>query len=126
MTSTDEQFDAMASSQRRQLLVQLLVDGPQSVPSLSSASSDLLHAHPKVLQKYLSGSEEVASANKADIRTYHVHLPMLAEYEYIEWNRDAHFVTRGANFDDVRPLLELLDDQRNGRAARDAPLSVRK
>lgn len=126
MSGTDEQFDAMANSHRRKLLVRLLVDGPQSIPYLSSASRDLLEAHPTVLQEYLSGSEEVASANKAAIRTYHVHLPKLAEYGYIEWNRDAHLVTRGANFDDVRPLLELLDDQRVGHSAREASLFIRK
>ena len=125
MTSNDEPFDAMADSQRRQLLAQLLVEDPQPIPYLSNVSRDLLQAHPTVLREYLSGPEEVDSANKADIRTYHVHLPKLAEYEYVEWNRDAHLVTRGADFDDVRPLVETLDEHRDECPVKDAPLFSR-
>lgn len=126
MTNNDEAFDAMASSQRRQLLVQLLVDGPQPIPYLSTVSRELLQAHPTVLREYLTGSVEVASADKADIRDYHVHLPKLAEYDYIDWDRDAHVVTRGPDFDDVRPLLQLLDDHPDDRAATRSTLPVEK
>ena len=126
MSNHDDQLDAMANSQRRQLLVQLLVDGPQSIPYLSSVSRELLQAHPAVLEEYLSGPEEVDSANKADIRTHHVHLPKLAKYEYIEWHQDAHLATKGADFDDVKPLLESLDGTQDEHPARDASLVNQK
>lgn len=38
----------------------------------------------------------------------HLHLPKLADYEFIEWNKDTHEVTKGPKFDEIRPLLELL------------------
>lgn len=126
MAANDEVFDAMADRQRRQLLGQLLADGPQPVPYLSTVSREILQAHPAVLREYLAGSEEVADANKADIRTHHVYLPKLAEYNYIEWDRDAHVVTSGPSFDDVRPLLELLDEQRDDRRPNSASLTIHK
>ena len=126
MTGYDEAFDTVANSRRRQLLVQLLVDGPQPIPYLSTESRELLEAHPAVLREYLTGSMEVARANKADIRSYHVHLPKLAEDNYIEWAQDAHLVTKGANFDDLRPILELLDDQPDEQLGTGVPLANQK
>ncbi|WP_436927670.1 hypothetical protein [Halosimplex amylolyticum] len=41
----------------------------------------------------------------------HVHLPKLADYRFIEWNQGTHEVTKGPKFDEIRPLLELLDDR---------------
>lgn len=126
MTDNDEAFDAMANHQRRQLLDRLLDEGPQPVPYLSSVSREILQAHTDVLREYLAGPEEVTNANKADIRTHHVHLPKLAEYDYVDWDRDAHVVTKGGDFDDVRPLLELADDQRNDYPAIKTSLSIQK
>lgn len=120
----DEAFDAMADLQRRQLLVRLAYDDPQPVPRLSTASRELLEAHERFLREYLTGSYEVRDADKAAIRAYHVHLPKLVAYDYVEWHRDAHLVTRGPDFDDLRPLLELVDDRRDGQPPEDAPLIV--
>lgn len=36
------------------------------------------------------------------------HLSKLADYGFVDWNRDTHRVRKGRNFDDIRPLLELL------------------
>lgn len=44
------------------------------------------------------------------IELRHCHLPMLADSELIEWNRDHNKIAKGARFDDVEPLLELLVD----------------
>lgn len=112
MITNDEVFDALADVQRRRVLIQLLNSDSEAVPHISSASQEVLQAHEKVLQEYLSGSEEVADADKAVVRTYHVHLPKLVESLYVDWDRGNHLVTKGANYDEVRPLLELVDERR--------------
>ncbi|WP_254544885.1 transcriptional regulator [Halomarina pelagica] len=38
-----------------------------------------------------------------------VHLPKLADYGFIEWDRNTHEVMKGPKFDEIRPLLELLE-----------------
>ncbi len=38
----------------------------------------------------------------------HCQLPMLAQSELIEWDRERNTVARGVRFDDAKPLLELL------------------
>lgn len=40
----------------------------------------------------------------------HTHLPKLKEEDLIEWDRDDGRVTRGSDFDEIEPLLELFDD----------------
>jgi hypothetical protein len=42
----------------------------------------------------------------------HVHLPMLESQGYVSWDRDAGVVTRGPAFAELRPLLELIEDNR--------------
>jgi len=126
MTGNDEAFEALADRRRRQLLVDLLHDDSLLVPQLSGASRDLLAAHESLLGEYLSGQREVDGADKTDVRTYHVHLPMLVEYGYVEWDRDAHLVTRGPEFDDLRPLLEVVDGRRGERLLSGAPVPIRR
>lgn len=112
MITNDDVFDALADVQRRRVLIQLLYSDSENVPHLSNASQDMLQAHEEVLQEYLSGAEEIANADKAVIRTYHVHLPKLVESLYVEWDRGNHLVTKGPKYDEVRPLLELVDERR--------------
>ncbi|MGA9401220.1 hypothetical protein [Haladaptatus sp.] len=38
----------------------------------------------------------------------HVHLPKLEDYGYIDWNRISEQVTKGPQFDEIKPLLTLL------------------
>jgi hypothetical protein len=57
-----------------------------------------------------SDPEAIDDATPTEIRTtlYHVHLPKLAEADYIEWNADSHMIRRGPNFDEIAPLLRLM------------------
>lgn len=86
----------------------------------------MLEAHEALLREYLAGSTEIADADKADIRTHHVHLPKLVEYGHIEWNHDTHVTTKGPKFDDVRPLLEDVDADHGEQPVNRASLSVQK
>jgi GAF domain-containing protein len=48
------------------------------------------------------------------IRLHHNHLPKLANAGYITWNRDADTVSRGPNFSEVEPLVQLLKEYHRG------------
>lgn len=110
MVPNDRLFDALADRQRRQLLLDLADDEPRPVPGLSSKSREILAAHDAYLAEYLTTSMDISDVDKEAVRAHHVHLPKLVAYRYVEWDEDAHVLSRGADFDDLRPLLELLDD----------------
>jgi Ser-tRNA(Ala) deacylase AlaX len=44
---------------------------------------------------------------------YHAHLPKLADAGYIEWDEDTHTIRRGQNFEEIAPLLRLMDDHQD-------------
>jgi predicted transcriptional regulator len=90
--SFDDMVDALADIQRRTLLISLLQHNPQDETPVVIADSD---------------SER--DAVERLVTMHHVHLPKLADYGFIEWNEDTHEVMKGPNFDEIRPLLELLD-----------------
>ncbi|MFC4451878.1 DUF7344 domain-containing protein [Halorussus aquaticus] len=48
---------------------------------------------------------------KTELRN--VHLPKLAEHGYIEWDAETQTIWRGPNFEEVAPLLRLVDDHRD-------------
>ena len=90
-TSTfDELLDAVGHIQRRKLLVALLTHNPQD-------------DEPVVVEDE-SADEELTQLAKM----HHVHLPKLEDYGFIIWNRDSNEVSKGPNFEEIRPLLELL------------------
>jgi hypothetical protein len=41
---------------------------------------------------------------------YHRHLPKLSEMGLIEWDRETHRVTRGPEYERLRPLLDFLSE----------------
>lgn len=44
------------------------------------------------------------------VELYHVHLPKLASEEFIDWNQETETITPGPNFEDIRPVLTLLEE----------------
>ncbi|WP_246983352.1 DUF7344 domain-containing protein [Halorientalis marina] len=85
--------DALADVQRRKLLVALLEHNPQDDSAV-----------------VIADSESESDAVERLVSMQHVHLPKLTDYGFIEWDEDTHEVMKGPNFDEIRPLLELLDD----------------
>ena len=108
MISKDDMFEALAHVQRRRLLVDLLEGGPQRVPELSEATRELAGASEAFIRQYLSDHSDIDGVDDDLLRLYYVHLPMLAEYGFVEWSTESRLATRGPRFDELLPVLELL------------------
>lgn len=46
----------------------------------------------------------------AEIALVHTHLPKLAEFGYVEWNRDTRALSKGPHFEEIEPLIELIEE----------------
>lgn len=93
--SLDDMLDVMSHIQRRKLLMALIEHNPQDdTPSIPVDSGDETSIEQFVQMK-------------------HVHLPKLVNHGFIEWDQDTHEVTKGPNFEQIRPLLELLDEHKD-------------
>lgn len=91
----NDTFDALAHDRRRTLLLDILESNPQEV----------------VLESPTGDSASTGAERRLQVAMYHDHLPKLEDYGYIEWHRDAHRVVEGPRFEEIRPLLEWVDDQ---------------
>lgn len=87
----DDAFRALAHDTRRRVLVRLM--GPDSNPKISI---------PEEVHVGSSAIEEL------HLTLHHHHLPLLTDLEFVTWDEEARTVSRGAKFDVIRPVLELL------------------
>ena len=76
-------FEVLSSEHRRHLLLALLEAEPQ---------------HDRVSD----------STDRRRVAFAHVHLPVLEEAGYVRWHWERGEITRGPNFEEVRPTLEEL------------------
>ena len=49
------------------------------------------------------------SKKEEEVRLRHNHLPKLEQAGYIEWDQDTGSISEGPNFDEIKPILELLE-----------------
>ena len=94
-TSSDA-YGLLANPYRRRLLLTLLEHNPED----EAAIPDDLTTDDEELEQML-------------ITMTHTHLPKLESYDVIEWDRENNVVRRGPLFDELRPLLELIDNHRD-------------
>jgi hypothetical protein len=94
-TSFDDCLDALDHVERRRLLLALL-NGTSGAGGVAFGRLDVTNA---------DGTMKLAM--------YHVHLPKLERLGFVDADWDRRSVARGARFDGIRPLLELLDDNRD-------------
>ncbi|WP_306054439.1 hypothetical protein [Natronococcus wangiae] len=59
-----------------------------------------------------SPPDTLSEGETRSIERQHVHLPKLADCGFIERSPNGDAVERGARFEEIRPLLELLTDYR--------------
>ena len=96
-SSLDRVFDALNHPYRRRILLLVSEHNPRdedefSVEELATEDDEL-----ELLRTEL----------------YHAHLPKLAESGYIEWDQNIQSIRRGPNFDEIAPLLRLMDDHQD-------------
>lgn len=94
-TSLDIVLDALANTYRRRLLTALLEHNPQ----------DDEDSH---LPTDVSIADEDLEQLKVHIT--HIHLPKLEDAGLIEWDRDTNEIRKGSQFEEIRPLLQLMND----------------
>lgn len=90
-------FDALSASQRRRLLINLLDHNPQdeSPPAVDA------------------GRRGNVGEESRQLEMVHIHLPKLADQDFIEWDRENQEVLKGERFEEIRPVLELLHRHRD-------------
>ncbi len=93
--SLTESFSTLADPYRRRILVAVGQSNPRKEDEL--ASSEVLGDLGEEYDEFVSH------------RLYHIHLPKLADAGFISWDHETGVITRGPRFEEVRPLIELLD-----------------
>lgn len=91
----DTVLNVLEKRYRRRLLVALLEHNPQVADN------------PQISSDTESATENLETLT---ILTWHKHLPKLEESEFIEWDRDTNSIQKGPQFDEIQPLLELLQN----------------
>jgi len=90
-------LDALANPYRRQLLVALLEHNPQDDDDPDPLNLDAATGEPDVLETEL----------------VHNHLPRLEDKGYIVWDRERKKISKGPNWEEIAPILELVHDHRD-------------
>mgnify|MGYP000220320029 CR=1 FL=1 len=88
--SLDACFEALGDVERRRLLLALVNE------SSGDGAVALDQLYP----------------DASDVSLHHVHLPKLEALGFIDVDRQQGSVTEGPRLDEIRPLLELLDENR--------------
>jgi hypothetical protein len=92
----DDAFTILANRRRRRLVVALLGHNPQQ---------DRVD-----IPDGVSFEEEDVARLQSELE--HVHLPKLEAAGYISWDREQQEIRKGPKFDEIRPLLELIERHR--------------
>ena len=91
-------FDALANPYRRQLLVALLHHNPQDDEDADPLS-------------VVAEREDDVQVLQSEM--VHRHLPKLEELGFITWDRDENTISRGPRWDDIAPILRLIESHRD-------------
>lgn len=86
----DRVLDVLSHRQRRLILFMLARGEPVTESGLQVRGSD--------------------DARRGENAVRHIHLPKLAEAGYVDWDRDTGAITKGPRYDEVEPLLELIEN----------------
>ena len=94
-SSMDTVLNVLENRYRRRVLVALLERNPQEDDD-----------------PHISSAVELADKDLETLRIHmtHTHLPKLEEPGFVEWDRDTNSIQQGPQFDEIRPLLELMQN----------------
>lgn len=90
----ERSLDAVGDVQRRRVLTALLEQDRRD-------DDPIVHE---------DGDDATEVRRRLRDELHHVHLPKLEDEGFVVWNRDAGEITPGPRFEELRPLLRLLDD----------------
>lgn len=62
----------------------------------------------------LDDIRESLDSERVEVQLYHTHLPKLEQAGYIEWEPGSERITRGPKFEEIEPLLRLLEEYTTG------------
>lgn len=92
-TQIDGMMDVLSREARRLVLLMLLEEDAET-------SIDVI--------------EEAIDSERIEVQLHHTHLPKLEQAGYIEWQPGSDRITRGPNYDEIEPLLRLLEEYTTG------------
>lgn len=95
----DVLFDVLSQPERRRVLLHLSDVGPRDDDQVTL--DELVAGDPDREREHL----------QTDL--HHRHLPKLDDARFVRWAPEDRTVRRGPRFDEVEPVLELLQDQRD-------------
>ncbi|WP_137283906.1 DUF7344 domain-containing protein [Halorussus salinisoli] len=98
--SLDAMFDELWNIHRHRILVSVAGQNPRTEDEFTPES-------------LVSDEADDGDRNGVKTELHNVHLPNLAEQGYIEWDAETQTIWRGPNFDEIAPLLRLVDDHRD-------------
>ncbi|RLM32761.1 helix-turn-helix transcriptional regulator [Haloarcula sp. Atlit-120R] len=97
---SDRVFEALANPYRRQLLLPMFESNPQDDDDLDPL-------------RLLKEGQTTDDLDVTQLNLEHVHLPKLADMGFIEWDRESGDLSKGPNWEEIAPLLQLMDDHRD-------------
>lgn len=102
-TRFDKALDALRHIKRRQILINLYEGGRTAGESENEEKNAVLSV--------AESERECTSEIRESMTTMqHKHLPKLEALGFVEWDRENQYVTRGPQFREIEPLLELLNE----------------
>jgi hypothetical protein len=93
----DWMFDALKHPYRRRILMLVSEHNPRDEDEFT-------------IENLATDDEDLELLTTA---LYHTHLPKLVDAGYIEWDEGSHIIRRGPNFEEIAPLLRLMDDHQD-------------
>lgn len=93
----DDIFTALSHSTRRHVLSTIGERNPRTSGELEPEE--------------LVGSEDERERYRLEL--YHNHLPSLDAAGFIDWDSETDSITRGPRYDEIRPVIRLMDDHRD-------------
>lgn len=92
VVSLDDVLDALGHVQRRRLLTLFADEAPSRGPYS--------------FEEVVRVASEEPEDGRLDLR--HRHLPKLADYGFVTWNRETNEVAEGPRFEEIRPVVDIL------------------
>ncbi|WP_254530436.1 helix-turn-helix domain-containing protein [Natrinema gelatinilyticum] len=96
-TALDELFEILSHPTRRRILSTLANRNPRDEEEFQT---EAFTPDDDNLEQFL-------------LQLSHLHLPKLAEAEFIDWNRETNTITRGSRFEEIQPLITLMQEHQD-------------